>query len=99
MLPEQNTALPHTAWAARSALQTVTGRIVIPDIFISSVNNTSSKWLKRPAVTDVALTGPRHNLTLRHAALPAVGLRVRALRRGQHSQTGPFVQQNVITCP
>ena len=31
--------------------------------------------------------------------LPAVGLRVRAQRRGQHYQTGPFVQQNVITCP
>ena len=56
------------SWAARSALQRVTGRIVIPDIFVPSENNTSSKWLIVPAVADVALSGPRHNLTLRHAA-------------------------------
>jgi hypothetical protein len=92
----------HTAWAARSALQTVTGRTVIPKIFISSENNTS-KWVKRPAAANVAHTGPRYNLTLRNAA-QCTGA---ASGRAAHQSTAQratltdetFVQQNVITCP
>ena len=101
MLLEQKAALRHIAWAAHPALQTVTGRIVMPNIFISSENNKSSKWVKCPAAADLAHTGSRYNLTLRNTAQCTGAASGRAAHHStaqRAARTHVLVQQDAIPC-